>query len=148
VSRRAPALALAVTAALTLMLASCSSPAAPSLAASGAFIPEPVSESVAGGFLVLTNSGGEDDTLTGVTSDLAETVELHETVDNAMRPVESFPVPAGGTLELTRGGNHLMLRGLSRKPEPGEEIALELHFEKSDTLILHVPVEAATHTGR
>jgi copper(I)-binding protein len=131
-----------------LVLTACSSGSAPELSASAAFVPEPVNEAMAGGFLVLTNTGGQDDILTEVTSEIAETVELHESVDNAMRQVESFPVPAGGTLELTRGGSHLMLRGLSRKPEPGEEISLELHFEKSEPLTLHVPVEAATYTGR
>lgn len=145
---RTRALVPLVCGALALMLTSCSSAGSPSLAVSEAFIPAPVNDKVAGGFLVLTNSGGADDTLTGVTSDIAENVELHETVDNAMRPVASFPVPAGGTLELTRGGSHLMLRGLSHKPEPGEEVALELHFEKSEPLTLHIPVEAATHTGR
>jgi copper(I)-binding protein len=119
----------------------------PELAVEGAYIPEPATAEVAGAFLTVTNTGDADDSLTSVTSDLAGTVEIHETVDNAMRQAGALPVPAGGALELARGGSHLMLLDLSRKPVEGETVSLELRFETSDPIALDVPVEAATHTG-
>ncbi|MDT0342060.1 copper chaperone PCu(A)C [Streptomyces litchfieldiae] len=139
----------AVAAALALALGGCGDDGGgePELEAGGAFIPEPVTADMAGGFLTVTNTGDADDTLVSVTSDLTGTVEFHETVDNAMHQVESLPIPAGGELSLGRGGTHLMLIDLSRKPTEGETVSLQLHFETSDPITLDVPVEAATHTG-
>ncbi|MBB0232717.1 copper chaperone PCu(A)C [Streptomyces calidiresistens] len=121
---------------------------APELEVVGAFVPEPVNEAVAGGFLTVRNTGDADDHLVSVTAGIAGTVELHETVDNSMRRVERFTIPAGGALELSRGGNHLMLLDLSRRPVEGETVFLELHFETSEPIGIDVPVEAGTHTGR
>ncbi|MDB1086186.1 copper chaperone PCu(A)C [Streptomyces sp. ACA25] len=146
--RPAAALTGVLLLAFSPALTGCAEDAAPALSAEHAFIPEPVDTRMAGGFLTIRNSGGADDTLTAVTSDLAATVELHETVDDRMRPVESFPVPAGGTLDLRRGGHHLMLLDLTHKPLPGDRISLELHFEESDPITLDVPVEAATYRGK
>ncbi|MCU4747922.1 copper chaperone PCu(A)C [Streptomyces sp. JH002] len=143
-ARAAAGLALALT-----VLTACSSDGGgePELTAAGAYIPEPITADMAGGFLVIENTGDADDTLTSVHSDLAESVEMHETVDNAMRPVDSFPVPAGGRLSLERGGSHLMLVGLSHQPLEGESVSLELRFEKSEPITLDVPVQATTYTG-
>ncbi|ARQ69686.1 copper chaperone PCu(A)C [Streptomyces marincola] len=120
---------------------------APELTTSGAFVPEPVSGDMAAGFLTISNTGGTDDTLVSVTSDVAGTVEIHETVDNAMRQVDGLTVPAGGEARLSRGGDHLMLLDLSRELVEGETVGIELHFETSDPIALDVPVEATTHTG-
>lgn len=120
---------------------------APELAADNGFVPEPVGDSMAAGFLTIRNDGDAGDTLTSVSSDAAETVQMHTTEDNAMRQVETFPVPAGGSLEFSRGGNHLMLMGLKRALQEGERISFTLHFEESDPITLEVPVEATTHTG-
>ncbi|GAA2051499.1 MULTISPECIES: copper chaperone PCu(A)C [Streptomyces] len=139
--------ALAVTAALLALTGCSAGDGEPRLTAQNAYIPEPITGDMAGGFLVIENTGDADDTLTSVHSDLAETVEMHETVDNAMRPVDSFTVPAGGTLSLSRGGSHLMLLGLTHKPVEGEQVELELRFEKSAPITVDVPVRATTYTG-
>lgn len=110
-----------------------------------AYVPEPVTDKMAGGFLVLTNNGDEPDRLTGVTSDLSDDVQLHRTVDNRMERVDSLTVPAGGELALARGGNHLMFMDLTRTPAEGDKVRLELRFEKSDPVTLDVPVEARNH---
>ncbi len=135
--------------ALAAGLAGCSEeePGAPELHASGAYVPEPVSQDVAAGFLTIENTGDADDRLVSVTSDAAGTVEMHETVDNAMRSVEALPVPAGGTLRLDRGGIHLMLLDLDRALTEGDTVSLELHFAEAEPLTLDVPVEAPTYTG-
>ncbi|UCM89167.1 copper chaperone PCu(A)C [Streptomyces marincola] len=141
------AASLALTACGTEEDDSDDSGSAPELATSGAFVPEPVSGDMAAGFLTISNTGGTDDTLVSVTSDVAGTVEIHETVDNAMRQVDGLTVPAGGEARLTRGGDHLMLLDLSRELVEGETVGIELHFETSDPIALDVPVEATTHTG-
>jgi periplasmic copper chaperone A len=146
---RTAAAALATLTALTGALTACSGAdaATPDLTVTGAYIPEPLSGDMAAGFLTIDNAGDADDTLTSVTTPLAATVEMHETVDNAMRPVDSFPVPAGGQLRLDRGGNHLMLLDLTRRPAQGDTATLELHFAESDPITLRIPIESATHTG-
>ncbi|WP_052847446.1 copper chaperone PCu(A)C [Streptomyces avicenniae] len=154
--RPAGAAALLLALALPLGLTGCGgegdgggdgSGGAPELTVSGAYVPRPPTADVAGAFLVIENAGGADDTLTSVTSEAAGSVEIHETVDNAMRQVSSLTVPAGGSLALDRGGNHLMLMELRDRPAEGDTVPIELHFETSAPITLDVPVEAANHTG-
>ncbi|MGP4114209.1 copper chaperone PCu(A)C [Streptomyces sp. 4N509B] len=120
----------------------------PELTARDAYVPEPITGDVAAGFLTIDNTGDADDALTSVTSDAAGTVEIHETVDNSMRRVDELPVPADGELVLSRGGNHLMLLDLTRRPTEGETLPLTLHFRHSEPITLRVPVESPTHTGQ
>ncbi|MCK1794706.1 copper chaperone PCu(A)C [Streptomyces sp. XM4193] len=119
--------------------------ARPELTVDGAFVPEPLNDRMAGGFLTVQNKGDADDTLVGVSSDLSDDVQLHETVDNKMREVESFEVPAGGSLELSRGGDHLMFMGLKREVSEGDRVEVELEFEDSDPITVEMTVEAKTH---
>lgn len=141
--------ALALTGALTL--GACSSaetddaPAAPELKVSGAFVPEPTMKDMAAGFLTVKNTGDTADTLTKVTTGLSAKAELHETVDQQMQQVDGFPVPAGGALELSRGGNHIMLLGLDHKPAKGDSVSLTLHFQHHDPITIKAPVKAANH---
>ncbi|MFJ8694561.1 copper chaperone PCu(A)C [Streptomyces roseolilacinus] len=139
--------ALALVAGLALGGCSSAGPAdgTPRPEVSGAFIPEPVNADMAGGFLTVTNTGGAGDTLTSVTSDLSDDVQMHETKDRKMRQVESFDLPAHGELRLERGGSHLMFMELKRTVRQGDKVRIELHFEKSDPIEVEVPVEAKTH---
>ncbi|MQS02121.1 copper chaperone PCu(A)C [Streptomyces sp. OF1] len=121
--------------------------AAPKLKATGAFVPEPVDRKAAGGFLTLTNSGDAADKLLSATSDVSDDVQIHEVVDNKMRQVDSFDVPANGELKLRRGGNHLMFMELKRELAEGDTVKVELRFEKSAPIRLDVPVESRTHTA-
>jgi copper(I)-binding protein len=143
----APATAALLAAAVTGCSAAADDPAAPDLSVSGAYVPEPPTADVAGGFLVVTNAGDADDTLVGARTDAAASVEIHETVGNAMHQVESLPVPAGGELRLDRGGNHLMLMDLTRPLAEGDTVTLRLEFATSEPVTVEVPVEAATFTG-
>lgn len=115
------------------------------LTVEGAFVPEPVNDKMAGGFLTVRNDDDTDDKLVAVTSDLSDDVQLHETVDNKMRQVESFDVPANGELELSRGGAHVMFLELKRELAEGDTVEIELEFEESDPVRVEMPVEARTH---
>ncbi|WP_433546738.1 copper chaperone PCu(A)C [Streptomyces sp. CA-294286] len=118
----------------------------PKLEVTGAFIPEPAMADMAGGFLTVRNSGSVADKLTSVTaSAFAGKAEIHETKDGRMQQVASFDVPANGTLDLKRGGSHLMFLDVKKKPKKGDRIAVELHFEKTGTVKVDMQVEAATH---
>ncbi|WP_326811179.1 copper chaperone PCu(A)C [Streptomyces scopuliridis] len=154
-NRRAP-LALAACLTAALALAGCSSASsasssssdssanpsanAPQLKVSGGYMPRPVGD-LAAGFLVVTNSGGAADKLTSVTSDISDDITIHSTENQKMRKVKSFDIPAGGELNLARGGNHIMFMGLKQQPEQGQKVGIELHFEKSGPIKVELPVK-------
>ncbi|WP_418953362.1 copper chaperone PCu(A)C [Streptomyces cinnabarinus] len=139
-------MAAAVTAS-ALLLAGCGSDdSGPELSVSGAYMPQPVSDSMAAGFLTLANDGGTQDELTSVTSDIAGAVTLHETVDSAMREVTELPVPADGQVVFKSGGTHLMFEKLKRKPKEGDTVSVVLHFADSDPVTVDMPVKPATYT--
>lgn len=143
-TRRRISLALAVAVSIGLALAGCSADDGPKLSVSGAFMPQPVGD-MAAGFLTVENSGGSADKLTSVTSDISDDVTIHETKDQKMREVTSFDIPADGTLDLERAGNHIMFMTLKQRPEKGDKVAVELHFEKSDPITVEVPVKETTY---
>jgi copper(I)-binding protein len=101
---------------------------------------------MAAGYFTVTNTGKAADELTHVTSDLASDVSMNTTTRaDQMQDATSLPIPAGGKLVLSTGGNHLMLMGLRKKPVPGDKVSFELHFAKSSPITVQVPVEPATY---
>lgn len=85
-------------------------------------------------YVTLTNTGAQADALLSASSDAAQTVELHETKNDAgvmkMRPVAKIDVPAGGKIEMKPGGYHVMLLGLKRDLKPGDKVPVTLKFER------------------
>lgn len=149
--RRAAA-ASACAAAGLLALGACGSGAGaepdgspPKLTVRDAYVPEPVTDEMAGGFLTVHNSGDTADRLTSIDSGVFDDVQLHRTADGQMQRVKSLPVPADGELRLSRGGNHIMFMKPERKPVKGEKVPVTLHFEKSDPVKVSMPVEATNH---
>ncbi|MEY9992646.1 copper(I)-binding protein [Streptomyces sp. V4I8] len=139
-----------------LVLAGCGSGDSPAdsqggskaeLSVSGAYMPQPVSDSMAAGFLTVTNKGGTKDELTSVTSDVGE-VTAHETVDSSMQEATDLAVPAHGQLVFESGGNHLMFEKLRRKPQQGEKVTVKLHFTESGTVTVEMPVKSATYNPK
>lgn len=96
-------------------------------------------------YMTLVNSGGSADRLLSAATDVAATVELHESkmVDGVMQmnPVQGgIPVPANGQAELKPGGLHVMLIGLTRDLKDGETVKLTLTFEQAGTIEVEAPV--------
>ncbi|GGN66668.1 hypothetical protein GCM10011579_038310 [Streptomyces albiflavescens] len=123
------------------------SSAEPELKVTGAYMPAPSMDSMAAGFFTVTNSGGAD-TLTSVSSDLSDDITLHSTKGGAMEEEKSFAIPADGRLDFASGGNHLMFEKLTHKPKQGEKVSVELHFAKSGTVKISMPVKSATYTPK
>jgi copper(I)-binding protein len=142
---RTPA-TLAALAALAVPLAACGGPEEPELSVEGAYMPQPVSGSLAAGFLTVVNDGDAPAELTGASSDLAGKVTVHRTVDGVMRPAAAVAVPAEGRLTLKSGGTHLMFENLTRRPTKGETVTVELRFKGADPVTVDMPVESATYT--
>ncbi|MDQ0991812.1 copper chaperone PCu(A)C [Streptomyces sp. V3I7] len=138
-----PAVLLAGTVALTGCDGGGDSAAHVSVGSS--YMPQPVSDEMAAGFLTVVNRGGTADQLTSVTSDAASDVTMHSTAGGAMEAKSSFAVPAHGRLVFRSGGNHLMFDGLKRKPKQGDTVTVKLTFARSGTLTVEMPVKSATY---
>lgn len=112
----------------------------------GAYVPRPPLSDMATGYFTVDNTGSAADALTGVTSDLAPMVSLHVTTDtDAMKGVNSLPIPPHGKLVLKTGGNHLMLMGLKDRPAVGQTVTFHLRFAHSSPITVKAPVEPATY---
>ncbi|MFD5569623.1 copper chaperone PCu(A)C [Streptomyces cadmiisoli] len=134
----------------SLALAGCGADAddaAAALSVSSAYMPQPVSDSMAAGFLTIANTGGRAAQLTSVTSDIGE-VTLHETVGQRMQEVSKVPVPANGQLVFKSGGSHLMFEKLKRKPRQGETVSVKLHFAAAEPVTVDMPVKPATYNPK
>ncbi len=126
-------LKLAALAAFTLM-ASTAQAENVSIENARAFATAPTAMA-GGGFLTITNTGDQDDTLIGIRADFPR-VELHTTefTDGVARMMhlDAIPVPAGETVSLEPGGLHVMFMGLRGNPlEEGETIPATLIFENA-----------------
>jgi hypothetical protein len=96
-------------------------------------------------YLTIVNTGGAPDALLSASSDVAATVEVHESYQESgmmmMRPVPKLGVPAGGKHEMKPGGYHLMLLNLKRQLKAGQVVNLTLVFEKAGRLAVKAKVK-------
>lgn len=97
-------------------------------------------------YLTITDAGAPD-TLTGATTPVANSAELHEFIDDhgvmKMRPVASLPVAPGHPAMLKPGGYHIMLMGLKQPLTQGEQFPLALRFAYAGQVTTTVTVEPA-----
>lgn len=104
-------------------------------------------------FLDITNHADVDDRLIDARSDVAEKVELHTHKDDGngvMQMVhvpEGFAIPALGSHALQRGGDHVMLMGLTRELKDGDVITVTLVFEHAGEVVVEAPVDNARKAG-
>jgi copper(I)-binding protein len=98
-------------------------------------------------FLVIKNFSDEDDRLIGAKTDVSKKAELHTHKMDAngmmtMGPIEGgLAVPGHSQVELKRGGNHVMMMGLTQSLNQGDVVTLTLTFEKAGEVIVQVPVD-------
>ena len=98
-------------------------------------------------FMVIENTGDEDDRLIAAASDISALVELHthkDMGDGIMKMVEveeGFAIPAHGEHALARGGDHVMFMGLKAPMNHGDTIAVTLTFEKAGEIAVEIPVD-------
>ncbi len=94
--------------------------------------------------MVVVNEGDEEDYLVGASSDVARIVEIHRTVmQNGVARMEKqdrVRIPPGSRVEFRHHGYHIMLIGLDRKLKAGDRVRVKLHFKKSGTVEVEVPV--------
>lgn len=96
-------------------------------------------------FMRLANKGAEPDRLLGGTTDVAQAVEIHETVvENEVMKMQmlagGLEVPAKGEVLLKPGSYHVMLIGMQRDLNVGDTFTLKLEFEKSGPITVNPEV--------
>jgi len=101
-------------------------------------------QSGGGGFLRIVG-GKVDDKLLSASSPAVPRVEIHtmkmEGDVMRMRQIDSLAVPAGKTVELSPGGNHIMFMGLTSPLQNGSTFPLTLRFEKAGEVKVNVLVQ-------
>lgn len=102
---------------------------------------------VAAGYLSVTNTGSEPDTLTGGSLVAASRVEIHSMSMEGgimkMAPVAGgLAIKPGQTVTLGPEGLHLMFLGLKDPLRKGERVKGTLVFEKAGTVEVEFAVEA------
>lgn len=112
--------------------------------------PTPGGATVAVGYATIVNSGNAPDRLVSVTSDISAKTQIHEMKMNngvmEMRELTNgLSIPAGATVALKPGGDHIMFVDIKHGVKPGEVIHTTLTFEKAGKV--DVPFKAAASMG-
>ncbi len=107
----------------------------------------PPNAPVAGGYMVVRNSGSQADRLVAVSSNASSSAEIHEMAVKdgvmTMRPVEGgLEIPAGGEVELKPGGYHIMFMKPLEQFKEGEKRAATLVFEHAGSINVEFNVES------
>lgn len=106
---------------------------------------------VTGAFMIISNSGDEDERLVSVSvsEEVASMVEIHETTLNEndvmeMREVDGIDVPADGNTVLKPGGYHIMLIDLQATLYPGDTVPMTLTFASGKEIVVEAEVREIT----
>lgn len=105
--------------------------------------------SMTAAFMVLENQGSAAVTVTGASSDVAGTVELHDMVmtdgKGVMTPIEDgIEIEPGKGQLLQPGGLHVMLMDLREELAAGDEMTLTLTLSDDSEVEVTAPVKEFT----
>ena len=99
-------------------------------------------------FMLLRNPSDKEIKLLSVSATGYQRIELHRTVheDNMMKMVKQafIPIPAKGETLLQAGSWHMMLLKPEKVPAIGDEVALTLHFDNEENMIVKAVVKVAS----
>ena len=94
--------------------------------------------------------GPRDVELVAVTSDLAQRVEMHESVKEngvmTMKPLLRAAVPADGELEFKQGGKHLMIWHINGAAVRAGKLPMAFVFtnNSNERILFDMPIKGAT----
>ena len=102
-------------------------------------------------YFVIQNRGSNADTLNGISSDVADAVEMHESKMSGdvmqMQQLDSVPLEASSETNFEPGGLHVMLVGLKEDLKVGDEVEITLHFTNFEDINVTVPVSDMPVSG-
>lgn len=103
-------------------------------------------------FFTLHNDSERPWTLVRVETELAERVEIHrhDHVDGMMqmRQLPSLTLAAEARERFQPGGLHLMLMGLARMPQEGEQVSLTFIDDRGERVVAQLPVVSVLRERR
>lgn len=96
-------------------------------------------------YMTIRNAGDEAVTLTGIRTDLAMMLEIHQTSTTAegvssMAPAGDIEIASGESVLLEPGGLHAMLMRLQRPMAEGENFSVTLDFSDGGEITVEVPI--------
>ena len=95
-----------------------------------------------GAFMEITNGTDQDVTLTGGEAEFSPRIEVHEVVNGVMQMKEGgLAIPAGSTVSLAPGGNHLMFMEMQNALAAGDEVTFDLVFDDGSRVTVQAPVK-------
>jgi len=110
--------------------------------------PSPMVEKGLGTFMLLVNTGKEDDKLVAAASPIAPKATLHDHASGGhMTPLEVIDVPAGQSVMLKPGSLHVMFMNLDPQPREGMAFPLTLRFAKAGEAKVSVDVRTMPGMG-
>lgn len=103
-------------------------------------------EQTSGIYLTISNGTASADTLTGVSSNAANSVEIHESYEDEsgvmdMRPAGEQIIPAGDKLIFEPGGLHIMLMDLKRDLIADDTLDVSFEFARVGSKTVAIPVQ-------
>jgi copper(I)-binding protein len=122
----------------------------------GAYIRQPAQPDIAAAYMRITNTGGQPDTLVSAYSGAAKVTGLYNvpapgTTPTAVPtgqgvptgrgvPTGPYQLAAGATLTLAEGGGYILLSQLTGPLNEGDQVSLQLTFQRSGQVLVEVPV--------
>lgn len=98
----------------------------------------PAGRKVTAIFLTLENKGSTARALVSGSTEVADTLELHEMIREnemmRMSPVKQISIPANGKAELRPGGLHLMIFGVKKPLAAGDTVQVSLTLDDGTKL--------------
>jgi copper(I)-binding protein len=89
------------------------------------------------GYVTIQNNSEKDFVILSTASEAFIDIEMHKTevTDSTARMIEqeNLPIPAGGSMELSPGGYHLMLMMPSTPLKVGDKVKLDFSLEGGST---------------
>lgn len=98
-------------------------------------------------YLTISNETSSADTLVEVSSETAQSAEVHESYKgengmSAMRPAPNRVIESKNNLYLQPGGLHIMLKNLKNDLASGDSVKIRIEFKRTGTQTIRLPVKA------
>ncbi len=110
----------------------------------------PAGRKLSAAYFTICNNANNPDRLEKISSPVSATSEMHESRRSAddivsMVPLKNIDIENKDSVTLKQGGKHIMLIGLNKPLEEGDEVTLDLYFTDSGKMTVTLPVRENNH---
>ena len=132
---------------LLLLILSCNTGSSNSIEISNAWIREvPAESGITALYFDIQNSGNTEDIIVSINTPFSEKAEIHNSVIDddgtaKMVKIEEVTIATGDKIRFAPGGMHVMLIGLSKDINAGEEYEFNIIFQKEGKKTLKAKVK-------